>query len=166
MKAIAYNDYANEALTALGKGAFLTVAHGGKHNTMTIGWGSLGIAWGKPIMMVMVRPSRFTHHLLEASGEFTVSIPRKDLSQALGLCGTKSGRDVQKPEAAGLDLKHIPEIATPVIAGCGLHFACKVVYKQAMDLDGLVPAYRSRWYGTGDAHTVYYGEIVAAYCDE
>jgi flavin reductase (DIM6/NTAB) family NADH-FMN oxidoreductase RutF len=166
MKEIAYNEYAGEALATLSKGAFLTTAHGGKHNTMTIGWGSIGSIWGKPILTVMVRPSRFTYGLIEASGEFTVSIPRKDLGKALGICGSKSGRDLAKPEGAGLELTSVPAIATPVIAGCGLHFACKVIYKQPLDLAGFTPAERTKWYADGDEHTVYYAEIIATYLDD
>lgn len=166
MKEITYNEYAHEALARLSKGAFLTTAHDGKHNTMTISWGSIGFIWGKPVMTVMIRPSRFTYGLIEASGEFTVSIPRKDLAKALGICGSKSGRDVTKPEAAGLELKSVPAVATPVIADCGLHFACKVVYKQPLDLTAFTPEYRTKWYGNGDEHKVYYAEIIAAYLDD
>ncbi|MBR2683498.1 MAG: hypothetical protein IKE22_09565, partial [Atopobiaceae bacterium] len=39
-------------------------------NTMTIGWGTIGTVWGKPILMVMVRPQRYTYGLINAAGEF------------------------------------------------------------------------------------------------
>jgi flavin reductase (DIM6/NTAB) family NADH-FMN oxidoreductase RutF len=52
--------------------------------------------WKKPIMTVMVRKSRFTHHIIENASSFTVSIPRDDLGEVLNFCGTKSGRDFDK----------------------------------------------------------------------
>ena len=42
-------DHAETILKVLAKGAFLTTAAGGRHNTMTIGWGALGNIWGKPV---------------------------------------------------------------------------------------------------------------------
>ena len=59
-------DHAETILKVLAKGAFLTTAAGGRHNTMTIGWGALGNIWGKPVFTVMVRHSRYTHELIEA----------------------------------------------------------------------------------------------------
>ena len=56
-------DHAETILKVLAKGAFLTTAAGGRHNTMTIGWGALGNIWGKPVFTVMVRHSRYTHEL-------------------------------------------------------------------------------------------------------
>lgn len=57
------------------------------------------------------------------------------------------------------------KISTPVIAGCGLHYECKVVYKQ-MVADLLAPDLQEKWYGTGNYHTLFFGEILATYLDE
>ena len=85
MKEIAYNEHADKALDILSKGAFLTTAHDGKVNTMTIGWGSLSYMWGKPVFVVMVRHSRYTYEIIEKSGEFTVSLTLKDMKKKLRL---------------------------------------------------------------------------------
>lgn len=166
MTQVKYNEQAAKVIEVMSKGAFLTTAHGGKVNTMTIGWGSLGFAWGKPIFTVMVRPSRHTFQLIEASGEFTVSLPLKEgMQQALGICGSKSGRDIDKFSAAGLTAQPGKQIATPVIAGCGLHYECKIIYKQPMNPELLAPATATQCYSSGDYHTLYFGEIVATYTD-
>lgn len=165
-KDVTYNEYAGKLIESIGKGAFLTTAHDGKTNTMTIGWGSIGFIWGKPIFTVLVRPSRYTHKLIEPSGEFTVSLPFEDLKEALGLCGSKSGRDLDKIKAAGLALKAGQKVATPVIGCKGLHYECRVVYKQNMDPLPLDGEYKGRCYPQGDYHTVYYGEILASYITE
>jgi len=165
-KEIAYNEYANEMTALLSKGAFLTTQVDGTINTMTIAWGSIGFMWGKPIFMAMVRPSRFTYERLEKSGEFTVSIPFRDMSEALSVCGAKSGRTVDKFAAAGLITAPGKKIATPVIADCGLHYECRIVYKQAMAPELLATPLQERWYADGNYHTLYFGEILTTYVDE
>lgn len=166
MKEVAYNESADKAIEILSKGAFLTTAHDGKINSMTIAWGSLGFMWGKPVFIAMVRHSRYTYQLIEKSGEFTVSIPYKDMKAALGVCGSKSGRDTDKFAEAGLKTQQAQKLATPVIADCGLTYECKVVYKQAMTADNLDSANQQKWYASGDYHTLYFGEIVASYTND
>ncbi|NLP41310.1 MAG: flavin reductase family protein [Veillonellaceae bacterium] len=166
MKEVTYNEYADKALEILSNGAFLTTAHDGKVNTMTIGWGSVSYIWGKPVMMVMVRESRYTHDLIEKSGEFTVSLPFKDMKKKLNFCGAKSGREVDKIAVTELTTAPGQKVSTPVIADCGLTYECKIVYKQVMDEAGLDPEYKQKWYAQGDYHTLYYGEIVACYTND
>jgi len=165
-KDVAYNEYANQVTDILSKGAFLTTAVDGAINTMTIAWGSIGFMWGKPVFMAMVRHSRFTYKCLEKSGEFTVSIPFKDMSKALGICGSKSGRDIDKLSAANLITVPGKKISTPVIADCGLHYECKVVYKQQMSAERLTTDLQQKWYADEDYHTLYWGEILATYVDD
>ena len=165
MQEIPFDQYAPQVLQQLPKGAFLTVSHGGRDNTMTIGWGSLGVIWGKPVFSVLVRPSRFTYGLLEASGEFTVSVPLADMAKALGVCGSKSGRDLDKFAAAGLQKLPGIKLATPVIGGAGLHYECKVVFKQPMNPALLDAGINAASYPSGDHHTSYYGLIEACWLE-
>lgn len=165
-KEVAYNEYANQITEILSKGAFLTTEVDGVINTMTIAWGSVGFMWGKPMFMAMVRPSRYTYQCIEKSGQFTVSIPFKDMSKALGICGSQSGRDTDKLAAANLTTVPGKKISTPVIADCGLHYECKVVYKQEMSADLLATDLQEKWYAAGNYHTLFFGEILATYVDE
>ncbi|MEN6411457.1 MAG: flavin reductase family protein [Veillonellales bacterium] len=162
-KEISYNEYAAKVIDQLPKGAFLTTIGDGKVNTMTIGWGSIGFLWRKPVFTVMVRHSRYTYQLIEKSNEFTVSIPLKDMKAALSLCGSKSGRDMDKLAAAGLTTKPGQKLLTPVIADCGLTYECKIIYKQTMSRDNLDDEIQQQCYNDGDYHTLYFGEIVASY---
>ncbi|TDX59323.1 flavin reductase family protein [Orenia marismortui] len=167
MKEIAYDEYIKEATQALSKGAFLTVKSGDKLNTMTIGWGSIGYIWGKPIFMVMVRDSRYTYELIENSDEFTVSIPFKGkFKEELKFCGTKSGRDYDKFSECKLSIQSGQEVDTPIIKGCDLHYECKIKFRQIMDPDNLNKQYDQKWYPQKDYHTLYFGEIVGAYLEE
>ena len=68
-------DYAGHIMKNIGKGALLTTKADGQVNTMTIGWGQIGVIWSKPVFTVLVRESRHTKGLLDKSGEFTVNVP-------------------------------------------------------------------------------------------
>ncbi len=156
--------YANLALESLKKGAFLTTSASGKVNTMTISWGSIGHIWNKDLFMVMVRPSRYSFELLEQNPEFTVSFALDDtLKKALNICGTKSGRDIDKFKEASIGLQNSKIVSVPVIAECGLHYECKVIQKQVLVPEFFDETYDGKWYPAKDYHTMYYGEIVASY---
>ena len=160
-------DHAETILKVLANGAFLTTAADGRQNTMTIGWGSLGNIWGKSVFTVMVRHSRYTHQLIEASSEFTVSLPlTADFAKALGLCGTKSGRDMDKFAAAGLAAEPGQTVKVPVIKGAGLHLECRILEKREMAPENFDRSLADKWYADKDWHTYYTGEIVAAYLDK
>ena len=163
MTDITWGEYATQALSQLSRGAFLNTAWNGQLNTMTISWGQLGVTWGKPIFTVLVRPTRHTYTMLEPSGEFTVSIPAaNDLDSELALCGSTSGRDGDKFAAAGLHARPGRVVAAPSIEECELHYECRVVYRHTLQPDDL-PADVLTMYPARDFHTVYLGEIVAAY---
>lgn len=144
------------------EGAFLTVKAGEALNTMTIGWATLGFAWKKPTMMVMVRNSRHTFNLIEKAADFTVSVPAGDVKKEIAFCGTKSGRDVDKFKECKLKTAPGRQVVSPIIQIPGIHFECRIVYKNAID-----PAHLTREfdpiYPEKDYHTLYFGEILACY---
>lgn len=169
MKKVAYNEYLKEMTEVLPKGAFLTVKGDGELNTMTIGWGTVGYVWGKPVFTVLVRDSRYTYELMEKTDEFTVSIPLNGgLKEELAFCGKESGRDYDKITECNLTTIPGQRVDTPVIKGCELHYECKIRFKQRMDqdLDKFDGEYDDKWYPTDDYHTIYHGEIVDCYIDE
>lgn len=149
------------------QGGFLTSKNKDIVNTMTISWGSIGLEWGKPIFTIMVRKSRYTHDIIENSGEFTVSIPiDSSMKNALSLCGSKSGKDIDKYKLAEIKTKESKKLSTPVIDECGIYYECKVVYKQDINPEFLENDIKDSTYLEGDYHTIYYGEIVEAYMEE
>ena len=150
----------------LPRGAFLTVSDSKERNTMTIGWGSIGYMWQKPVIMVMVRYSRYTHHLMQQAPDFTLSLPVDgNLKSELGAAGSKSGRDGDKFDALGLTPQPGHRTASPVIAGGGLHYECRIVYRQPMKAEDLDPEICSQMYGDDDLHVLYFGEILDCYRD-
>ena len=163
-------DYAGEICKAMRKGILLTTKSADKVNTMTIGWGTIGIEWNKPVFVAFVRESRFTKALLESNGEFTVNIPYGDFdANILRHCGRTSGRDTDKIKDLGLTLEPSTSISVPGIKELPLTLECKVIYKQPQDLHAVAPEHIERFYpeenetGYRDYHIAYYGEIIEAY---
>ena len=159
-------DYAGLICEAMSPGVLLTAKQGGKVNTMTIGWGAIGVEWGKPLFTAYVRPCRYTHEMIETTGEFTINVPMGDAKKILGYCGTKSGREVDKIKELGLTLEEPLTISVPGIRELPLTLECRVVYKQDQVLSALRDDLCGRYYDKNDAndyHTAYYAEIVSAY---
>lgn len=166
-KKIKYNEYSKEMLEQLPKGAFLTVKSKDKLNTMTIGWGNIGYIWNKPIFIVAIRYSRYTYEMIENSNEFTVSVPLKvDMKNELSVCGTKSGREIDKFKELNLTTREGNKVKTPIIDECDLHYECKIVYKQAMEPGLLDQDIKDLKYKENDYHVLYYGEIVDSYIEK
>jgi len=163
MKDLNYMSIAEDAISKIKKGAFLTVKAGNKLNTMTIGWATFGFIWQKPIMMVAVRSSRHTFGIMNAAADFTVTVPAGDMSKETAFCGSKSGRDLDKFKEAKLETVKSSEVSSPIIKTAGVHYECKIVYKSAMNSAHLDKNYDKSLYPKKDYHTLYFGEIVACY---
>lgn len=154
-----------KTMSKIKNGAFLSVRSGTKVNTMTIGWGYMGIMWNKPYFMVLVRPQRYTNELLENGEDFTVSIPfGSNLNKELGICGTKSGRDIDKSEI----VEFVPSKLTksPVIKGCDMYYECKIRFKQLMNGEEFPEDVKSANYPQKDYHYMYFGEIIECYSND
>lgn len=144
-------------------GVFLTVG-GEVPNTMTIGWGSIGFFWNRPVFVAVVRPSRHTYGMLMKAAEFTVSVPMaRDLKAELAFAGSASGRDVDKFSGHGLTAVPAQKIDAPIVAECGLHYECKVRLVQMMTADRMDPGVLRLAYPNGDLHAMFFGEILTCY---
>lgn len=115
-----------------------------KHNVLTVAWISQ-VSMNPLLVMVSIAPGRYSHDMIDRTGEFMVSILGADQQDISTFCGSRSGRDVDK--IAALNLKTTPAevIKVPRLAGCVANLECKVVGK----------------YTAGD-HTLFIGEVVAA----
>lgn len=147
-----------------GSGAFLVVAgENDKTNVMTIGWAQIGVVWGKPVMTVLVRPSRYTHGLMEKAGRFTVCVPPEGkMRKELAFCGSKSGRDHDKVKECGFSLKEGRE-GTRYIAGSDLVYECTLLERTGVQPAALAQSVKDSFYKDGDYHTVYFGEIIGVH---
>ena len=147
-----------------GDGALLIA--GQPPNPMTIGWGTMGIIWGMPVMQVYVRPTRYTYGLMEAATEFSVCFLPKEQGRELAICGTQSGRDTDKMAMCGFRAEKGILIRTPFIQGSSFHYECRIVHKHPLDPETLDRKVIRRYYPKKDFHMVYYGEILGTFVNE
>ena len=163
----------SQILEALKSGVLLTAKADGQLNTMAISWGTLGIQWGKPIFVAFVRGCRHTKGMLDKNPEFTVNIPIGRIDPSIiRLCGSKSGRDLDKFQALGLTPVEPEVISVPGIKELPLTLECRILYTQQQrpehfsnqDALSLYPENSTNIHD--DFHTAYYGEIVSAYIIE
>jgi flavin reductase (DIM6/NTAB) family NADH-FMN oxidoreductase RutF len=144
----------------------------GKNNVMTIGWALIGFFFGKPVIMVSIQASSKTCEFIEASGEFTVNVPKDDMNKIVEYCGTVSGREHDKFSECSLDLLQSRINHVPIIAQCKWHYECKVINElevmpKSSAIKSLTHKLVSKSKGLpnnlGNNRILYFGEILAVY---
>ena len=133
----------------------------GHFNTMTVGWGSLGVMWGRPFVQVVVRPTRYTYGFMEQYESFTLCAFPDAYRQALRILGTKSGRDGDKIAEAGLTPIASTLIPAPGFDEADLIIECRKMYWQDMEPAHFLDPTIENHYAKKDYHRIYFGEAVA-----
>ncbi len=136
-----------------------------KFNMMTVSWGAVGVIWGKPSATVYIRHSRYTKEFVDAGDTFVLTFLKDGHRDALNTLGSKSGRDMDKMQGSGL---------TPAAVDGGVTFeeaelvlVCRKRFVQDMPKENFVNQETlDKWYADQNYHTMYIGEIVAAYAAE
>ena len=141
-------------------GAFLSAKSGDGVNTMTISWGYVGFMWNKPYFLTLVRPQRYTRKILEKAASFTISIPYEKLKNELMICGSRSGKDIDKSKI----VKFIPakSVDCVVVDGCDTYYECSIRMIDRIKEENLPKDILDKHY-KGDYHYLYFGEIVDCY---
>lgn len=132
-------------------------------NTMTASWGTMGIFWNKPVSICFVRPTRHTFNFMEESDVYTLSFLGNENKAIHKICGSKSGRDIDKVKETGLR-PVITENNSIAYEQARLVLECKKIY-----FDDLKPVYflpdtiDDKIYPNKDYHRMYFGEILNVY---
>lgn len=133
-----------------------------KFNMMTASWGGVGVLWHKKIAWCVVRPQRYTYEFMEKADVFTLSFFSEKYKEALTICGTKSGRNIDKAKTCGL---------TPVFSKNGgilfseakLVLECRKIYFQDLNPNNFLDPSIAKNYPDKDYHRMYVGEILESY---
>ena len=165
---IPYDVKLKETLNSLAGEGLLLVSQGneGKPNAMAIGWGTIGIIWGQPMFVVLVRPSRYTYKLLEENGDFTVNVMPDTMVDIVTHCGTVSGRDEDKFAAQGLTAVPASHVKTPIIGESLIAYECRTMMRNDVLAETLDATIRDSAYPSGDFHRVYFGKILGVQIDK
>lgn len=131
-------------------------------NTMTASWGGLGVLWGEPVATIYVRPQRYTKEFIDREEYFTLSFFDPEYKPQLALCGSKSGREVDKVKECGFTVA-CGEGGAPYFEQARLVLVCRKGYAQEMDPAAMPDQVKEKWYPQSDFHTMYIGQIVEVY---
>ncbi|MBO7580444.1 MAG: flavin reductase family protein [Bacteroidaceae bacterium] len=137
-----------------------------KFNMMTASWGGIAWLWNKPVAFIFIRPERYTHEFIEANERVTLSFYPEDCRKALNVCGSKSGRTIDKVAETGL-YPEVLESGAITFKEARLTLDCRKLFKSEMQAENFIDKeILSRWYNDqpgGGLHTVYVLEIENIY---
>ena len=128
-------------------------------NTMTVSWGGVGVFWGRNVVFVFVRDSRYTKEFLDTNEFFSLTFLKEQYRDALSYCGSHSGRDGDKLKEAGLTPAF--HYGIPYIDDGHLVLLCKKMAATRITEESfLTPEIMEKWYTDNDMHTMYVGEVI------
>jgi flavin reductase (DIM6/NTAB) family NADH-FMN oxidoreductase RutF len=120
----------------------------GKPNVLPLAW-AMPTSRDPALIAVSVAPSRYSHALIEETGEFVINLPTLDIVKETLACGRTSGKNHDKFSETGLTPLPARKVKAPIVKECLAHLECKL-HSQ---------------FKTGD-HTVFVGEIIEAYANK
>jgi len=162
-KEVAIESLAFNPFTKIGaEWMLVTAGDEQSYNTMTASWGGLGVMWGKNIANVYIRPQRYTREFVDGNEYFTLSFYDKEYKKALGICGSKSGRDVDKAAETGLTPYFVE--GTTAFAEANMILVCKKQYRQEMGAEFFIEQENDKeFYPEKDYHIMYMAEVVKVF---
>lgn len=139
----------------------ITSVNNGKVNTMTAASGALGHMFRKNVAYINVRPARYTHEFIEASGILSLSFFDNTAvnKKILGYLGKVSGRDEDKIKKSGLTLAFCNGV--PYFEEAHTVFLCRCLFRQPYMSDGFMDKnVEDYYYPNRDYHDLYVCEIM------
>ena len=131
-----------------GATVLVTSRSGDKNNVMVAAW-QMPISFKPPLIAVGIGKARYTHKLIEESGEFIVNVPPVEMLNTVWYCGTHSGKNLDKFSLCALNKIKAKKVKAPAIEGCIGFIECRVYSSPS----------------AGD-HTIFVGEILSASAKE
>lgn len=115
-----------------------------QHNIITIAW-ITPVSHNPPLLAISVGRQRYSRELIDETGEFVINVPSAELLNSVWICGTRSGRNTDKFEKAGLTKTAAKRVSPPLIDECMAWLECGVRKRIAL----------------GD-HILFVGEVLSA----
>lgn len=115
----------------------VSTAAGEARNIMAASW-VMPLDFDPPKIAIVIDKNTYTAELVNASGEFALNIPARQIASQILALGTQSGRDGDKFAKHGLQSFAAELIAAPLLEGCVAWLECKVIqephHQQTYDL--------------------------------
>ena len=120
----------------------------GNTNLLTIAWAGT-ICSEPPMVSISVRPERYSHHMIEETGEFVINLTTEELVYATDYCGVKSGKDVDKWQAMNLTPIAGEHVKAPMVKESPVNLECRVTQKLELG-----------------SHDMFIAEVLAVHVDD
>ncbi len=130
------------------------------HNMMTASWGAFGIVWNMPVAHCYVRKTRYTYEFMEKHDFYSLCFFTEKYRKQMNLCGTKSGRDLDKTAACGFTAAYTAD-NVPYFTEADLVFVCRKLYWHDLDPGRFLDPEIECHYPLHDYHREYVGEITS-----
>ena len=108
----------------------VTSAAGDRSNVMSASW-AMPLDFDPPKVLLVVDRQTLTRELIDASGEFVLNIPCRELADKVLAAGSISGREGDKFARTGLEPFAATQIAAPLVKGCAAWLECRVIPESA-----------------------------------
>ena len=105
------NEWNASAFRVIGREWLLLVTEGERPNAMTASWGGFGMLWNRPVVLLWVRPERYSYGLLTQNERFSVCVLPERYREAYRICGSMSGRETDKIARSGLTVRRVNGVA-------------------------------------------------------
>lgn len=169
MKKIEVSEIQENVVEIIGK-EWMLVTAGTKEqfNTMTASWGGVGFLWNKPVVFVFIRPERYTYEFIEKNDLFTLAFLGEENKGIHKICGSKSGRDIDKVKETGL-IPVVTEGGAITFQQSRLTLECRKLYRDIIKEESFLEQdLYPKWYSEtkGNPHQVYVAEIVNVWIND
>lgn len=123
----------------------VSAAAGGKSNVTAVDF-AMPVCEKPPIVAVALHSGSLTLDLICSSMEFVVAIPTEKLKEAVLLCGTTSGKYIDKFEEAALTQVKAKNVSAPLVLEAAANLECRVLS-----------------YSSAGGYTIIIGEVVESH---
>ncbi|MCH5263986.1 MAG: flavin reductase family protein [Lachnospiraceae bacterium] len=120
----------------------------GNTNLLTIAWTGT-ICSEPPMVSISVRPERYSHHMIEETGEFVINLTTEELAYATDYCGVKSGKDIDKWREMNLTPIAGEHVKAPMVKESPVNLECRVTQKLELG-----------------SHDMFIAEVLAVHVDD
>lgn len=119
-----------------------------KYNMITLEW-FMKTSIKPPMFAISIGHTRYSHECLQNFRYFNLCLPSKEMTDVSKICGSRSGRDIDKFEVTGVEWFAGRLAKLPILKKAKANFECKVITQVK----------------SGD-HTIFVGEVKHSWLDD
>jgi flavin reductase (DIM6/NTAB) family NADH-FMN oxidoreductase RutF len=97
----------------------------GKPNILSVAWHS-PLSIDPPLVGISISPKRYSHGLIESTGEYVIHVVGTEMQKAVDYCGGVSGRNEDKINQGNLIIQPAKMVHPPVLSEAYGYLECQV----------------------------------------